>query len=379
MIAFLINDLDIRGGTHKQFLKMLDYMSSTEIDFIVITRVLDFDKTFPGFKKYVHKINVIDVKYSNNNFVKIFNYIKTLFLLRKVLKSIDVVNIHDGGYEILLPALIGKKVFWQINDLHYCFKVGVGKGKSSFADICRRNLIKLFSPVVNEFSVNVTKNKLRIKEVFNRDAHVFYCGIEKLAINRNQQLTLDRFKHKKINILSSGVFMPYRNYETQIQIVKDLVDKGIDAHLNIIGSTALDKTYSTKIIDLIKDVDLEKNITVCGLVDEEEFEELHKNADIFIFINVDQSWGLAVFEAMSCGLPVFVSNSVGATEILTDNENAVFVDPFNVESISNNILDLMSDPQNYCYLAKNSVDFCDSFSWENAYCSKMLALMSTEL
>ena len=50
MIAFLINDLDIRGGTHKQFLKMLDYMSSTEIDFIVITRVLDFDKTFPGFK-----------------------------------------------------------------------------------------------------------------------------------------------------------------------------------------------------------------------------------------------------------------------------------------------------------------------------------------
>ena len=46
MIAFLIGDLAMRGGTHKQFLKLLQYAVKEQVDFFVITLHLDFDKTY---------------------------------------------------------------------------------------------------------------------------------------------------------------------------------------------------------------------------------------------------------------------------------------------------------------------------------------------
>ena len=84
---------------------------------------------------------------------------------------------------------------------------------------------------VKDISVNVGKNAERVKEYFHRDAHVFYCGIEPVCIDKNTEETFKRFAEKKINILSSGHFFTYRNYETQIKVVKWLQNKGYDVQL----------------------------------------------------------------------------------------------------------------------------------------------------
>lgn len=376
MIAFLINELDIRGGTHKQFLKLLEYVDSQNVEFYVVTRKLDLDKTYPGFRRFADKINVLPIKVSSSFWGKLKILVNTTLTLKKLVKKADVINIHDCGFEFYFPALIGKKTYWQINDLPPLFRVGVSKGRTlSFKDKLIKKYISIFIPVITDFSVNVSKNKFRIQKCFHRDAHVFYCGIEPVNVKKNIFSSLDNFKGNKVDILTSGVFFPYRNYETQIEVVKRLLRKGIDAHLNIIGSVELDKQYANGIQDLINKECLNEKVTIWGQVDESKFVQLHEAADLFMFINIDQSWGLAVFEAMSCGLPVIVSSSVGATEILTDKKNAIFVDPLDSKKISDEIVLLMSNEDMYIQLVNESKFFHSYYSWDNAYCSKIFELI----
>lgn len=377
MIAFLINELNVRGGTHKQLLRLVEYADSKNIEFVIITKVLDYSKTYPEFLKYKEKTSLINYGDTSNLFYKIYNVIKGIFFLRKKTRFIDTINIHDNGFSEYMLAFWGKKVYWQINDLPYCFGEGTAKDtKSTFNIILKKFLIKIMTKlIVTDVIVNVTKNKYRVEKNLKRSAYVFYCGIEVLNIEKNIHDSIFRFQNKSINLLTTGVFVPYRNYETQIKVVKLLKEKGFNVTLNIIGSTLLDKNYATKISEIILKERLEKEIIINGQVDENKFKELHKNADIFLFINVDQSWGLAVFEAMSCGLPVIVSESVGAVEILNDNVNAFFVSPYDVLSITDNIISLVSNSNLYLNISNNSKEYVKKYTWENTYCIKMINLM----
>lgn len=376
-IAFLINEMNICGGTHKQFLKLLDFADRQGLDFFIATRIVDYEKTYPGFAKYKDKVRLFP--YPNKWILRTRNrkliqyFIKRRF--KKIMADADIVNVHDCGMGNLFYLLKGKKVYWQVNDLPSCFAFGAHKNRKVTAeDLKRQEESRQSAKYVTEFSVNVSKNAERIQEAYGRPAHVFYCGIEPVCIERDVEQSLERFKKKEIHILSSGVFYPYRNYETQVEVVKLLVAKGIRVHLDIIGAHP-NKEYADKIKAMIAQNKLFDFITLHGQVDDATFKQLHQQADIFMFINVDQSWGLAVFEAMSCAMPVIVSNSVGATEILADNDNSVFVDPLNSVEIANRIVALMDDENYYRNICESASKFHLNWSWDEAYCSKMIDLM----
>lgn len=379
MIAFLINELNVRGGTHKQFLKLLEYAQQEEVEFCIITRELDLSKTYPGFVAFKDRIRLFPCEPSSSLWGKFLRLWRGIKKMKNLLHGVDIVNIHDCGFENYFPAFSGKKVYWQINDLPSFFHVGVASGKKlNIKEKLHRKYLLSWAHVVTEFTVNVSKNAERVKKCFGKEARVFYCGIEPLSIHRNMEDSLERFRNGKINLLSSGVFFPYRNYETQLEVVQRLLSLHLDVHLKIIGSTELDKNYVAKIQNLIQQKNLQPNVTICGQVNENEFNKLHASSDMFLFINVDQSWGLAVFEAMSCGLPVIVSKSVGATEILTDGVNSIFVDPFDSAEIVDKICVLMQDEQAYSKLSNTSKNFWHAYTWDKAYCSKMLNLMIGE-
>lgn len=378
MIAFIINELDIRGGTHKQLLKLLKYTASHTDDFFIVTKSVDFKKTYPDFKDFDNKIRIFTPQIPGKTLInKLRTRSKNIKILRSLVKDADVINLHDQGFEWLFSAFKGKKVVWQVNDLPSCFNVGVCQNiKTTWKTKFFKKLIVNSSRSFNKITVNVSKNRDRIRTAFNRDAEVLYCGVEPINIQRNIDKTIERFKNNKINLLSSGVFFPYRNYETQIDVVRNLVDLGYDVHLNIIGATNRSMTYCDMIRQLIKDKNLENHITICGQVDEDRFKHLHEDSDIFLFINVDQSWGLAVFEAMSCGLPVIVSESVGATEILTDGENALFVNPTDVKEITRNIIILVQSHETYINLYSAGQKFHKNYTWDKAYSSPMYQILS---
>ena len=182
-----------------------------------------------------------------------------------------------------------------------------------------------------------------------------------------------------VRLLSTGVFFGYRNYETLVLVVEYLCSKGYDARLDIIGSTDKDKAYADKILSLIQDKKIENSIKVWGQVDEETYNSLYNQADIFAFINIDQSWGLTVFEAMSAGIPTLVSNSVGAIELLHNEEDAVIVEPKNVQEIAGKIITLIEDETYYNHISENAYKAVKKYSWDKLYSTRMVDLFSSLL
>lgn len=378
MIAFLIENIDVRGGTHKQFLKLLDYASSQNEPFFIVTRRVDLDKTYPGFSQYKDRIRILEdePKGSRSILAQYYRRYKMRRKLARLISDADIVNVHDNGFEELLPAFKGKRTVWQINDLYYAFRVGVCNDFKDSRHLRRlRNIVLKSLKNVDEITVNVSKNAARVRDKLNRNAKVLYCGIEPIGISHDAAESFRRFENRRINLLSSGVWFPYRNYETQVEVVRLLSEQDYDVRLKIIGSTQYDEAYLEKILAMISDYGLTDRIEICGMIDEDRFRELHSESDIFMFINVDQSWGLAVFEAMSCGLPVIVSNSVGATEILNDGVDSLFVDPRSPEEIAEVIKNLINDRKVYEMIAGNAKVFHKKYTWDDAYSSKMLNLL----
>lgn len=379
MIAYLINELDVRGGTHKQFLKLIEYTASQGEPFIIVTKKVDLSKTYPEFSRYADAIRVFEEEPQGSRSV-VARYMRLLRMRKRlaaIVKEADVVNIHDCGYETLLPAFRGKRVVWQINDLYYVFNAGVSAGTK----MTKRNRVLKFIALhglryVDEITVNVSKNAGRVKTHMHRDAKVLYCGVEPVGIHHDAEQSFERFEHRRVNLLSSGVWFPYRNYEAQVEAVRLMVERGYDVHLSIIGTTHLcPPDYLSKIKRMIDGYGLAGRVEICGMVDEKRFRELHEQADMFLFVNVDQSWGLAVFEAMSCGLPVIVSESVGATEILHDGVDSVFVNPKSPEAIVEKVESLMSDRDLYTRISSTAAQFHHQYTWDKAYSAPMLKLL----
>lgn len=382
--AIVVSEINIRGGTHKQVLRLCQHLEQQGIEFSLLTKYYEPEKTYPEFQKY----NILFVKEKEEEWKKEYSFFKKLKILwdkmlgeeyalfRKLPKGTNVVNIHDNRlfvFSFLVKILTKAKLVWQINDLPYRLLHGLDKesGKDIYAkweDFFVNQSVKRADAI----TVNVSKNRARVQDKMGRDAHVFYCGVDvndKLLPHVHTMT-----KDKPIRLLSAGVFFPYRNYETLVQVVGHLRSEGYDAHLDIIGSTDMDKPYADSIRNLIKENGLQEHITVWGQVDEETYARLYNEADIFMFLNIDQSWGLAVFEAMSCGLPVLVSNSVGAIELLHHDQDAVILEPKDVDEVCNAITKLVSDGEYYSRLSQNAMAAVKEFTWEKLYCEKVESL-----
>lgn len=381
MISVLVNELDVMGGTHKQVLRLCEYLQAEGEEFELVTKYLDVKNTYKEFSNF-------DIKKISNSKRKmnvILKFFYDLYLQIKIYSLINkkstVLNVHDNGFPlvILLAGMFNKKIYWQINDLPAAFAVGNAKSikhsliRKLFFMLSRILYKELIVKFVDQITVNVTKNKERVNLLLGKDAEVLYCGVDKWKGNPSKRLGYS----KKIKILSSGVFFPYRNYETQVALIKKMLENGYEVELNIIGSISLNPQYSEKIINLIKEEGLSDFIYVHGQVSQEKYIKLHEESDLFIFINIDQSWGLAVFEAMSSGLPVIVSNSVGATELLDNGENAIFVNPTDVNEIFSKIQEL----ENPCIYQKVSIlalNKVKNLNWDNTYSEKLLGMIKKD-
>lgn len=382
-IAIVINELNIRGGTHKQVLRLCQYLKKNDYQFTIFTKYYDINRTYPEF-------NEMDIVYlqneqstfqvSKHNLLKkignrIKKYSEDIRLLKKIDKDFDIINVHDNGvaYLMFFACMFRKsKIVWQINDMPSCFRIGNAKEEAErIPFVFERWLYKRLAKRVDKITVNVTKNKHRVKEFFGVNSSVLYCGVDE-----NGKLVKHSFRYdaETYHLLSAGVLFPYRNYETLVNVTKVLREEGRNIHLDIIGSKDADIIYSQKLMEYIKDKNMDEYVTLWGQVDEQTYNTLYNQADFFAFVNIDQSWGLAVFEAMSCGLPVIVSDSVGAIELLHNEVDSIILDPKDVNAICENIRSLMDNKAFYDTISQMAIDNTKTFTWDRLYSSGLVEI-----
>ncbi|MDH7486874.1 MAG: glycosyltransferase family 4 protein [Anaerolineae bacterium] len=98
-----------------------------------------------------------------------------------------------------------------------------------------------------------------------------------------------------------------------------------------------------RIEQMVARLDIEGNVHFTGRITDAQKLELLRGAVIYLQPTMHEGFGMAIAEAMSCGLPV-ITSAVGAVpEVVGDC--AVFVDPDRPEQMAEAIIHLLADPE----------------------------------
>ncbi len=73
--------------------------------------------------------------------------------------------------------------------------------------------------------------------------------------------------------------------------------------------------------------DLEDCVQWLGWVDYRQLGVYFRQADVFVFPSLEDTWGMVALEAMAFGKPVLCSKWAGASELIADGKNGFICDP----------------------------------------------------
>ena len=100
-----------------------------------------------------------------------------------------------------------------------------------------------------------------------------------------------------------------------------------------------------------------------GYVPNEELPTLYNAADAFLFPSLKETFGFPIVEAMACGTPVVTSITSVLPEIA--GGAAELVDPTNVESIAQGMLNVLNNADRWEQLRARGLQRAIDFDWNS--------------
>lgn len=142
-----------------------------------------------------------------------------------------------------------------------------------------------------------------------------------------------------------------------------MVSKRHDFLLEIVGTGSGLKHYEKEVIRL----GIDSRVVFKGFVEHDRLPNEYTKADLFVFPSRNESFGLAICEAMAMGLPV-VSTRVGAIpEIVEDRKTGILVDPDNPAALAIAIEEMLANPSMMEGMGLKGRDrVIQNFTWEHA-------------
>ncbi len=120
---------------------------------------------------------------------------------------------------------------------------------------------------------------------------------------------------KKYDLISIGGLRDVKNYSMLLDVAASLKALKNDISLIIIGVGPLQKSLQNKIMALR----LESNVFLIGHKTPADIVNLLNQSRLFVSSSKKETFGVAIVEAMSCGLPVVATKSGGPESFLTED------------------------------------------------------------
>lgn len=145
-----------------------------------------------------------------------------------------------------------------------------------------------------------------------------------------------------IVILFAGKLIPRKRAEDVIRAFARVRVRREMIQLVIAGSGEGEE----RLRRIASDMQIEDKVMFVGFVNQSSLSSLFAACDMFVFPSQDEPWGLIVNEVMSAGLPVIVSDDVGAGADLVVGKGTGLVYPMgDVEALADAIERLVTTPE----------------------------------
>lgn len=139
-----------------------------------------------------------------------------------------------------------------------------------------------------------------------------------------------------------------------------------DVHIVLVGDyngAGFHSNYPA-LKQLSEDDRLKGYVHFTGFMSDQDLVVLYNDAWAAAMPSFSEGFGLPAMEAMACGTPVLSSNRASLPEVIGDT--GVYFDPCDIESISQAIITLSTDPELRQRLSERALTRASSYTWESA-------------
>lgn len=388
-IGQLVYGLDVSGGFQKLVIRSTQELEKLGHEVTIYTASVDKKKCYPDDIK---SLNIISLPKAEFDVPEIERYKN---LANRIPRDLDVIIVHDDLCLMSLAYLPKNKttVAWMLNnqlpetigqyvaETKHTWKHAPGDKKQRLrttrATFERVRLQRKGLKRVGIFATYDRFNQNLVHKQLKHKADFVAAGAD-----------LDRFtafskkrdfsKKKRYELLSVGVVFPHRRYEDVIEAVNELNRQKLPVHATIVGLQDLSPDYFKQLDALVKKLGLQKTISFKDYVTDKEMTELYKNSDAFLFVNDGFTWGISVFEAVAAGLPVIITNNIGAADLIEKNKTGWVVNPRAPSEIAQAVKAITTERDKAKEVALRAAKELTAFvSWK-AYTERMLDLINKE-
>lgn len=299
------------------------------------------------------------------SFFLIVRYFFVFFIPRsKNSKEKNVVYVTSDLFWEVIPAYIcktkNKRIEW-IQVIHHAYpdwKKRPGRKIPSF-----------FGSYLQKFSFFLIKKKADKIILVNRlmKAYLLERGFkeEKIHVSSNG-IDLEYLGNlKKNNSYFDGAFLgrldSSKGIRDLIEIWKKILAELPGVKLAAIGS--VEENVREKLQKMINEAGLRDNIKIMGFLKDKEAYGILKAVKIFVFPSHEEGWGIAIAEAMACGIPVVSWNLPVYREVF-ENYTAQ-VEENNIELFSEKAIKLLKNRELWEKVSCDGREFIKRYSWDS--------------
>lgn len=175
---------------------------------------------------------------------------------------------------------------------------------------------------------------------------------------------------KALKLITVGRLDKVKGHFYCIEVVNELVKKGLNVSLTIIGEGSERLALET----LIQQYRLEKYICLLGSKNAQEIRNELQVHDIYLLLAVPvdferrESQGLATIEAQACGLPAIVFDSGGVKYTVQDEYSGYICGEFDTAAVVEKIILFLNNKLILQKMSKNAVNYIN-----NVYSQKIIS------
>ncbi|MBI3415664.1 MAG: glycosyltransferase family 4 protein [Verrucomicrobia bacterium] len=144
-----------------------------------------------------------------------------------------------------------------------------------------------------------------------------------------------------LRLITTGSLIWRKGVEYALMALRQLVNSGVDAGLDVIGEGG----DRERILYTIYDLGLADRVHLLGGKTPEEIVRLLQQSDIFLLASLSEGISNAVLEAMACGLPVVTTECGGMREAVTDGVEGFVVPVRDPAAMAKALMKLCQDAE----------------------------------
>lgn len=157
-----------------------------------------------------------------------------------------------------------------------------------------------------------------------------------------------------------GAFNPRKNLVRLLQAYDSfkMITRS-DIKLVIVG----DKMHGTSLMmKTLYKMAFQKDVVFTGRLQVDRLHFVIGSALAMTYVSYYEGFGIPLLEAMNCDIPIVASNCTSIPEVAGDA--AIYIDPFNVESIVEGMIRISNDKELRDRLIQNAHNQREKFSWD---------------